>query len=602
MVENIFPSVSSEIIDNSFTTIIADGSLDTISVLVTEKGEDNVLKYYAGNPSQLVKDLGEPNMRKYGQAQHNLLNWLTAGGGAWVLSVKGADAAYSNAVLSISTKVDAAAGEDKKKLYVKPTVRGLTEDMIDRSTMLAKMKTMPADTEEGYTAYPLIGMTPIGRSAAYDALGLRLECNRDLDQMYPNARVYNASVIEIVDGRESVVRGPFLVSLVDGIVNASRQSIFIEKVFKKYCPEMQITVNSAAFDAMATALGFDVDLMDITSNALQDMPGAVDFYKEAGYSTVNWVSTATNADPLLVTSDVNFHDFRNPARLRGGKTGVQDVASQNALKVKGYKGLIDPNILDINFYPCDIILDANEDISVKAAMSSLNEARRDHMTIVDCGITATPEQAVELRDNGLQMFNSRLAIFAQDMDVYDEYGQSDVRVTVTYDLARKLPVHFRDHGRHRPFVGPRRGGVGSHTNLGWVPTDPQKTMLYKRQINYIEKSPKRLNYATQLTSQTANSHMSNFSVVWTLLRMEKIAKEIADEFRMEFITDDTLGDLRRQISDALAPFVTNLAMESIEVSTAADDYDKSQKRARVAISVVPTSIMERLLITFNVNK
>ena len=602
MVENIFPSVSSEIIDNSFTTIIADGSLDSIQVLITEKGEDNVLRYYAGNPTQLNKDLGEPNIRKYGQAQHNLLNWLTAGGGSWVLTVKGDDASYSNAVLGLSIKIDTTAGNGAKKLYIKPTVRGLADPMVDRSTMLSKMKAMAADTEEGFTAYQLIGMTPIGRSAAYDSLGLRLECNRDLDQMYPNARVYNASVIEIVDGRESVVRGPFLVSLVDGIVNASRQSIFIEKVFARYCPELKITVNSSAFDDMATALGFDVDLMDITSKALQDMPGAVDFYTEAGYTNVHWVSTVANADPLLVTTDVNFHDFRNPARLRGGNSGDQSAANQVALKVKGYKGLIDPNILDINFYPCDIILDSNEDISVKAAMSALNEARRDHMTIVDCGITATPEQAVELRDNGLQMSNSRLAIFAQDMDVYDEYGQSDVRVTVTYDLSSKLPVHFRDYGRHRPFVGPRRGGVGSHTNLSWVPTDPQKTMLYKRQINYIEKSPKRLNYATQLTSQTANSHMSNFSVVWTLLRMEKIAKEIADDFRMEFITDDSLGDLRRQISDALAPFVTNLAMESIEVTTAADDYDKSQKRARVSISVVPTSIMERLLITFNVNK
>jgi predicted Abi (CAAX) family protease len=121
-------------------------------------------------------------------------------------------------------------------------------------------------------------------------------------------------------------------------------------------------------------------------------------------------------------------------------------------------------------------------------------------------------------------------------------------------------------------------------------------------VNYIEKSPRRINYATQLTSQTATSKMSDLSIVRMVLAIRRISEEVADDFRMEYIDASTMGDLQRQVYDNIAIYVTNGGCESISVSVSATSYDKTQKRCRVAISLVPTSIMERILIDISVNK
>lgn len=598
MQENIFPSVASEIIDNSFATIVESGTTETFAVIISEKGRDNVIQHFSANPDAFVEEYGDPSLKKYGQINHNIANWLTAGGGVYVLSVKGDDARFAHSIISMGAKKDIAGG--KNELIMKPTATQLATGLSSVSGLLTGMKAIPATDAEGYKTFPLFGFVPNGRCSAYNNLALSISANDNLDATYKDFRLLDISVVEISNGTTSVVEGPFTVSLEPDAIAENRSPLFIEKVFKRYCTLGSIVFNEDGYEALGKELGIDPALINLTSAALQDYTGAPDFYADAGYTATKWAVTTGTANNK--TTDTKFVDFTSVVKLAGGLDGDLSLTAQTQLKVKGYKGIIDSNVMDKSLYPIDVLLDANEDFAVKSAMGQYTLSRQDHVAILDCGITGSPAEAIALRDAELSFDSCYISIFAQDFEVYDEYSGTQQRMTVTYDLASKIPSHDTQYGIHRPFVGPRRGGVGSHTNLSWLPTDAQKTSLYKRQVNYIERSPKRLNYATQLTSQTATSKLSDLSIVRVVLAIRRRAMIIADDFRMEFINDATLGDLQRQIFDGISEYVTNGACESIDVVATSSDYDKTQKRARVAIGITPTSIMERIAISINVNK
>ena len=596
MQEFIFPSVSSEIVDNSFVTITSQGFTDCIQVIVSERGEDRKMKYYT-SPSEYVRDFGEPNIKKYGQVNHNLYQWLISGGAAWILRVTDDEATYAHAIINVGTK----KAEDGLSAVIKPTVYNVISGLSDVNALLSEMQKNTTADSEGFKPHAILGFTPVGRGSYYNNYGIRLKCVDDLDSTYRSFRLYNFSLVEIVNGRESVLEGPFLVSLAEDAISDSREPLFIERVIAKYAKKIKCVFNADAYESIGDDLDVDPDLMDITSPSLQDYQGAPNIYAHLT-GGIKWATNASadSAEPNY-TADPLFASFANTLRLSNGIDGDTSINNQTAIKVAGYNGIVDPNITDAKSTPNNVILDGNEDTGVKDAMVKLAMSRGDCVAIVDTGFTGSPDQAIEKRDGAMAWDTYFAAIFTQDMETYDNFAKTNIRVTSTYFLANKIPFNDINHGRHWNFVGPRRGGVGSFENISWLPNNANKTNLYKRQINYIEKTPKRTFFATQLTAQTATSQMSNLSVVRTMLDIRKLAVEISDEYKMEFITPDTLGALQRELQSTLSQFVSNGACESLSVSVTADAYDKTQKRCKVAISVIPTSILERIFITLSVS-
>ena len=606
MAEQIFPSTSSTITDNSFASVIVNSGTDLLQVFLADKGEDNKLLYWA-SAQDYINEYGEPNIKRYGQTNLNIVRWLKQGGAMWGMRVSPEDALYSHSLITVGIKTqDSIAVPGTKELCVKPVSLSIETGLSDKSGITAGFAAVPATDVEGFKLFPLFAVVGKGRTDEYNKYGLRLSINDSMDATYSDFRLYNASVVEIVNGREKVIEngGPFLVSLAPDAITDAGEPLFISKVFKKYCPEVSLFFNEAAYEDLGETLGVNPDLIDITSPSLQDFTNAPDFWTAAGYSKVTWAAATTDPAPTFEqTNDAKFVEFRKAVMLTGGSKGDITKANQIALKVKAYGGLVDAGITDKNFYPAEIMLDSNEDFAVKSAMANLTKMRGDHVCILDCGTTASPEAAVALRDDKLAIDSYLVSIFAQDFEVYDEFSKTNQRVTTTYDLAGKIPVHDATYGVHRPFVGPRRGGIDvAFENISWYPTDAQKTKLYKRQVNYIEKSPRRINYATQLTSQTATSKLSDLSIVRMVLAIRRISEEVADDFRMEFIDASTMSDLQRQVYDNISFYITNGGCESISVDVSATAYDKTQKRCKVAISLVPTSIMERILIDISVNK
>ena len=622
MQEYIFPSVSSEIVDKSFATITSLGFTDCIQVIVSERGQDRKLGYYV-SPSDFVQDYGDPSIKKYGQVNHNLYQWLLSGGAGWILRVTPDEATFAHIIIDIAAKKSV----DGLSAVIKPTAYTVVTGLSEASSLLGEMQKnaskikhfkantggvpesvpfnsgasdVAVDVDSDFKKFPILGFTPIGRGKYYNNYGVRLQCTNDYDATYKEFRTYNLTIVEVVNGRENILEGPFLVSFSDGSLTDSNQALFIERVVAMYAKKVKCVFNEKAYEDMGEYLGVNPDLMDVTSPSIQDYKNAPNIWSHL----TNGIKWATNASTDTAednyTADPKFVSFANTIRLSGGEDGDLSLNNIVSLKVKAYTGLVDPQILDKMFIPTNVILDGNEDVGVKDAMVKLALTRGDCVAILDTGFTGSPDQALELRDNGMGWDTCFAAIFTQDMETYDAFAKGDSRVTSTYFLASKIPLNDIAHGRHVNFVGPRRGGVGSFKNICWLPNVPNKTDLYKRQINYIEKTPKRTFFSTQLTAQTATSKLSDLSIVRTILDIRRLSEEISEEYKMEFINPETLGSLQRELQSTLSQFVSNGACESLSVAVTANAYDKTQKRCNVEIAIVPTSILERIAIRLTV--
>lgn len=599
METRIYPSVASEIVDKSFATITADGFTECIQVIVSEKGKDRELQYYASS-SEFTQNYGDPSIKLYGQVNHNLVEWMSAGGAARILRVTADDAKFSHVVLDLATKIDGDT------LLLKPKAYSLSGGLAnsDTATVNTAVKAVAATDSEGYSSHPLVTFVPVGRGAAYDEMFISMSINDSYDDTFADARVYDFTISEMVDGVANTLAGPFIVSLDENAINDNRQSVFIETVLESYASDyIKAIVNTDAIEALGDDTTISPLLIDITSPSLQDLETEVDFFTDAGYTDVLWADLAATEGAANLTTDADFVDYSAYVYLKGGSDGdTATLATQTQLKVKGYNGLIDSNILDKNMITADIILDGNEDVSVKDAMVSLAETRGDCIAIIDTGITGSADEALDARSNGgLNWSTFRAAIFTQDALAYDQFAGRNNRMTSTFFLASKIPTNDIAYGIQRNFVGPRRGGLGSYTDMSWFPRDQDKTNLYKARVNYIEQSAQLGTYfATQNTTQRATSKLSDISIVRMLLRMQRNAENISATYEMEYINGDTTSSIQREIQDSLNEWVSNGGCESVSVSVTSNSYDKTQKRARVSIAVVPTSILERIMITFEV--
>jgi hypothetical protein len=249
------------------------------------------------------------------------------------------------------------------------------------------------------------------------------------------------------------------------------------------------------------------------------------------------------------------------------------------------------------WWPFDVILDANYPLEVKTAMNQMAAVMRgDLVYIADLGFTANPAQAIERRDTLAQFSDIYTAIYAQDYVIFDTFAGKRVRVTTPYFCAQKMPYVDRNFGIHWPFVGPRRGVISGFQQMSWNPNDAWQERLYKRQINYTKRDPKRTMLFGQLTSQTVVSALSDLSHVRALLRIQRDVEIMMEDYQFEFINANTLTAANSALNAYLNMWIENGCCTDIKGTVYSSPYDKRQKLGRVRIEIYFTSILERIVI------
>ena len=328
-----------------------------------------------------------------------------------------------------------------------------------------------------------------------------------------------------------------------------------------------------------------------------------------GSTAINWSSFnyPIHAFSVWNVGSNATNDPTNPAAinyLANGSDGVWAGGnSEESLLVNAYSGITVPAILDKRQYPIDVILDSNTSSAVKNAMSDLAGAiRGDCVALIDTGFQANVSDTIDYRVNSISMSDRNTAIFAHDFIVFDSFNGENIKVTTPYFLASKIPVNDDTQGIQYPFVGPLTGAISGFEAINFLPNEAEKENLYKKQINYVERDPKRTNLGSQLTSQTANSALSDLNNVRALLRMVREVEEMMSDNRFKFNDQITLDDMNYDLNNYLQKWKNNRTCSSIAGTVYRSDYDRQQKIARVKIELVFTGIIERVFVDWVVNR
>jgi hypothetical protein len=595
MPEYLHPSVHSRIIDNSFVFQTAEGSTVLFACGKATKGPDNKLVRLT-SVGEAKFYFGEPDMSETGQTLYNVFEHLKAGGEAYFIRILPEDGLYANAMLSV------ACGQDGLTNIVKPTLT-----TVPGATSVAAMQTLlGADpvTDATFVSYPLGVLMPVGRGKAYEDLGFRISLLDSLDGTY-DFRTYTFEIAaKNTVGVDTIIDGPYTVSFEPTAKDRNRESMYWANVVNKYSTTFRVLDRK---DLIDTIREFINPTDTVNPLHLDIFFGA----ERNGVSVAQGIHQAVKfATPLTAgladnqVTDDTAADLKTVNHISGGSEGTWTGGnSEDSLLIKAYTGQLDSNATDKKQYLFDLMLDGNNSAAVKNAMSQMaTDIRGDCVALLDCGFQANEQQTVDFRTNSIGMSSFATAIFAQDFVVYDEYTGQNVKVTTPYFLAKKIAPHDDKFGVHWSFAGPRRGVISGYEAINFFPNEAWKETLYKKQINYIEKDPKRVNLGTQLTSQTVNSALSNLNNVRALFRIKRDVEQLVDEYRDEFNDDITHEAMSYNLNSYLKKWVSNRACSTIKATVYASDYDKQQKIVRVQVELTFNGLIERIFADFIINR
>ncbi|WP_368880308.1 hypothetical protein [Proteus mirabilis] len=588
-IDYLHPSVSSKITDNSEVFQTSQGTTALFVASTFERGPDNVIREIT-SPDEYLFYYGKPNVSKYGQATLNTERWLKAGGKAFVLRVLPATALYSNLFLTAKT------GSEAKTITITAT--------NEKAGTASKAAIETLLTSEKANEIKLGAVIPKGRGKAYDGMGIRLSLRSDLDNTF-ESRTYNLSItVKDETGADVVVDGPYIVSFDPEARNLSRESIYWKEVVNKYSKYAEVLDNRSAFDKLAAYVladkteedGEPVDPshVDIIFGVERSLFGKT----ETIHDGVKWTQSV---DPEGENYDEDAADLNNIVRLAAGSNGdFKGGDTEESLLVKAYSGVTVDSIRYPDQYEIDVILDGNYPAPVKNAIAELCEAREDCISILDCSFQGDAEKTIAYRKDSISMSNYRAAIFGQHMEVFDAHSGETVKVTSPYLLAERIPTIDNSMGIQNTFVGPRRGVVSGFSNINFYPNEQWKSNLYGAQVNYIERDPRKTNFATQLTSQVRNSALSQINNVRVALRIQRDVRKMMADYRMEFNDELTYDSMNYNLNNYLQKWTANRACTIASGEVYASAYDKQQNIVRVRIEVAFTGIIERVAIDINV--
>jgi len=282
----VHPSVSSTITDNSTTYITASGTTKLFAVFTSEKGIDNEIQTIT-SASEFIFNYGEPNMKLYGQAGYNIVNWLNAGGAVYCLRVLPEDAGYANAIVNIQTKKTQKEVLDVNgelvvvdNVELRPCITYTNLNNTSKTEIESELRRVTAETIDGYTNNMLFAVIPNGRGKGYNNLGFRFSLTEAYDSTY-EFRLYNFEVTQTSStGSVSVIQGPFLVSLDPDAMSNSGSSFFITDVIDNYCDYFTVIFNEDNYEKLAKLINPEVhpNKIDFFSGLSRQINGEYETY------------------------------------------------------------------------------------------------------------------------------------------------------------------------------------------------------------------------------------------------------------------------------------------------------------------------------------
>lgn len=600
MIEYSHPSVSATIVDNSFfSPLPANTGTYLFACGRAKKGRDNTV-VTLNNTAEALREFGEPDLDKLKDLTlYTVYRWLNGGGRVHFIRILPQDATHSNLFLSVAV---ASVNNDRiiyPVLEAKPSMGGV-------GTIQLEVESSPVVDSNGATRYTLGCFHTTSRGENVDGLGVRIRLLNNMDNTY----AFRTYALEVTGkdntGNDSIIEGPFTVSFEPSAKDRNGESVYYANVINKYSRFLKVTATSRNIDEIRSQVNSNEEVnplhIDFLFGAERDTvdPSVADIHNQVKFGTPLTLPNGYVGNRVTVSVASNLSSVN---RLSGGSEGTWSQETQTLLLNKAYNGEIDNSVTDEKMLDIDIILDSNYPATVKRTISSFCEqVRGDCVCALDCGFQANVDGTINYRASELGMSSYRTLIQGQDYVIDDVYTGSEIKVTSTYFMADKIATLDNTQGMQYTYCGPRRGVITGFKSINFVPNEMDKERLYRRQINYVERDQTRTNFASQLSSQVFESALSNWNNVRSLMRIQRIVKRFAEDYKFEFNDSATLGNMNSNLNEILKAFTANRTCSSITASIYSSGYDALNKTVRIRVDLVFTGLIERIRIETSVNK
>ena len=653
---NISPGVYTKIIDLSTYVQAVPSTIGCLCGL-TEKGEDNVLKFF-GSRAEFISECGEPKIstfgKHYGQGPYIAYNFLGESGALYFMRCMPDDAAFANIMIT------ADMGPTDANATVSVTNIASGNSINELMTTLGN----------NATTNPICILRPIGRGQHYNGLSVRLT-------EYANPMVSGVYVFDLYerqsDGGEVIIES-FQVSFDPNAQDSSGESIWIVNVLQMYSNVLrammiksdgdfsaghnlvskvydksvgEVTITKTAllatltdskqdFDLFATGAThlphqYCVTITDQRGNKLQGWIGGVDstgttveiFNSRLNVTTQSWIGDISLFDE---TGDITYEVKKcfakisdaflsaTPVPLRKGSDGALrneqgdlDSTTATQLLSQAYTGQITSkvdavtavdDILDNENVYFSVVFDAGYPSDVKTKIVELCQTRRDTVCIVDNGDNSNFNAAMASRQNNHTFNNYFTALYESYSKIYDSFTGQDVWFSPSYHMSYLLPRNDNVAEIWYAVAGFNRAPIENIKELRYSPKLGQRDQMYLKQLNPIVKFANGYTVWGQLTSQAKASALQDLNIVRLVLYIKRALEQYARYFIFELNDAMTWSQVAGNINEFLESIKKKRGLYNYSVDVGASDYERKTKTFHINVMLEPTRVVEKIELNF----
>jgi len=566
----ISPGVYRRIIDLS---TFVDSVPSTIAFIcfLSEKGEDNVLKFVSSQEELITKN-GQPNINRYGQGLYNADQFLQRSQSLYYVRVTAPDACFANVFVTLANSVD-----DK----FTTTSHADVETVSELETILASTTGDPN----------FIAFYGVGRGTYYNTTAVTLTPSSSLAGL-------DTYVIDIWE--EDLTGDMVIIESFVGSLNPDQQyngrSIYIEDIVNTYSNILNCRVNVAN---MTEYLSFKA-FADAGNPA--GYTGPITFWYTVG-PPVQYTKISDPFSAYILLAGGFDSDMYNVDGT------VNWVAAEQYL-AQAYLGDLpyyDPSVGDTDRTFFTVVFDADYPDGVKDSIKALCETREDCVAIMDNGFHTGPNgiQAAidDAEGGGVHDFNSwYVALYENHTLVYDRYTGRRIWLSPSYWMSAIIPTNDRVAEPWFAAAGYNRAALSGIKEGALYPTKGDRDRFYEIQLNPIALLKPGWVVWGQQTKWDKPSALRDLNIVRLLLYIDAALKQFALFYIFEQNDYFTWSSFQDRVITFLEDIVARRGLFSYQVKVFATEYELQTNsfHADIWLKAIPT--VEKIFLNYTITK
>lgn len=615
--EHLYPHEMVVVNDNTeYDQVLPEPVDDTVHMLFvfsSPKGIDGSIQNITGGVKEFVNLYGQGPFSLYGQPYLNAYNAHRSGYiTGHCLRVSAPNAEYATSVLVALYRID-DDGKMIVRFKTRPAKRALLaaeDDEMDYLYDAPDDVISDGSDDDGFTEVKLFSVTALGRGIYGRKLSYGVSNNPGSDK----ENEYKNYIFHVYENEEYLKEVETFGVCFSETAVVDDEGLFTDGVLShptRGSKRIKVRTNLDGFQQIVDAYN---DYNEDSTYTIDNFDVLLGIDKDSRDPIVNYEIDTLSEDVISLNATGGI-------ALEGGSDGDLDesgdpVIRQRVLEeayLKAFDGTTYPLIVSTNRYPCHVILDANFPVDTKIALAALVERRGDCIGLLDCGTEIkTYRSPITYVKNNLDSYvrNRNEAIEAICGKIRDPYSKKPSTVTVTYDMAYRLPMHWAEYGgKHVPFAGNTYGIIDEDFMINSIYPIYDECLhseimdeLVDERINFARINAKqRIVIGTQHTRQTIWSNLSELNNVCILLDIIRDCRKLCASYQYNFSEPEDIVRFNRDAEVVLSAYEDS-QIRSITARFDKNDWEATRGILHLYVEMIHKDLVKTTIIEIDVNR